>query len=90
MSRIKLVELGRDFLSNRISAEQFCEDIVIERRKLWGVREPDKAVDRCGEELFMAADCYDPEPDRSRYSCEMNEAELRAEVKALLEQFNLL
>ncbi|WP_345829288.1 colicin immunity domain-containing protein [Erwinia sp. HDF1-3R] len=88
MSTIKLVELGRDFLSNRISAEQFCEDIVIERDRLWGVREPDKAVDRCGEELFMAADCYDPEPDRSKG--ELNEAELRAEVKALLEQFNLL
>ncbi len=88
MSRVKLVELGRDFLSNRISAEQFCEDIVIERRKLWGVREPDKAVDRCGGELFISADCYNPDSDRDDY--ELDEAELRAEVKALLEQFNLL
>ncbi|WP_345829291.1 colicin immunity domain-containing protein [Erwinia sp. HDF1-3R] len=88
MSRIKLVELGRDFLSNRISAEQFCEDIVIERDRLWGVREPDKAVDRCGGELFILADCYNPDSDRDDY--ELDEAELRAEVKALLEQFNLL
>ncbi|CAI1679276.1 colicin immunity domain-containing protein [Serratia plymuthica] len=88
MSRMKLVELGKSFIDKKISAEKFAEDIVIERRKLYGIEEPNKSIDKCGGELFILADCYNPEPDRDDY--ELDEAGLRKEVKAILEKFNLL
>ena len=88
MNRIKLIELGRQFLEKKISAEKFAEDIVFERRKLYGVHETDKAVDKCGGELFIIADCYNPDMNREDY--ELDETTLRIEVKALLEKFNLL
>ncbi|WP_174333166.1 colicin immunity domain-containing protein [Serratia fonticola] len=88
MSRMKLIELGRDFLNKKISAEKFVVDIVVERRRLYGVEEPNKAVNQCSGELFIIADCYNPESDRDDY--ELDEAGLRKEVKATLEKFKLL
>ncbi|CAI2539854.1 Microcin-D immunity protein [Serratia liquefaciens] len=88
MSRMKLVELGKAFLDNKISADKFAEDIVVERRKLYGVDDPNKAVSQCGGELFIIADCYNPDSDRDDY--ELDEAGLRKEVKATLEKFKLL
>ncbi|HHQ6568492.1 colicin immunity domain-containing protein [Serratia fonticola] len=88
MSRMKLVELGKEFIEGKISADKFAEDIVIERRKLYGVEELDKSIDKCGGELFILADCYNPEP--SRDVSELDEAGLRKEVKAILEKFKLL
>ncbi|MFN2994975.1 colicin immunity domain-containing protein [Serratia plymuthica] len=45
-------------------------------------------VDEASSSIFCLADCYNPEPDRDDY--ELDEAELRKEVKAILEKFNLL
>lgn len=88
MSRMKLIELGKEFLDKKISADKFAEDIVVERRKLYGVEEPNKDVSQCGGELFIIADCYNPDPDRDSY--ELDESGLRKEVKATLEKFKLL
>ncbi|WP_172911774.1 colicin immunity domain-containing protein [Escherichia coli] len=88
MSRMKIIELGKEFLDKKISADKFAEDIVVERRKLYGVEEPNKDVSQCGGELFIIADCYNPEPDRDSY--ELDESGLRKEVKATLEKFKLL
>ncbi|WP_345829290.1 colicin immunity domain-containing protein [Erwinia sp. HDF1-3R] len=87
MSWISQVELGRELVNNQISAEQFSEDIIKGRRKL-SEEEPNKAINWCAGELFILADCYNSDSDRTEG--ELSEAELRAEVKALLEQFNLL
>ena len=88
MSRMKLIDLGKEFLEKKISADKFVEDIVVERRKLYGVEEPNKDVSQCGGELFIIADCYNPEADRDSY--ELDESGLRKEVKATLEKFKLL
>ncbi|EJG5923172.1 colicin-D [Salmonella enterica] len=85
---MKLVELGRAFIRGEITVEGFVEDIVVERRKLYGVFEPDKAVDQCGGDLFIIADCYNPYSDRDDY--ELDEYGLRKEVKETLEKYNLL
>ena len=88
MSRVKLIEIGKKFIENKISAETFAEEIVISRRGLYGVEEPNKSIDMCGGELFILADCFNPDSDRDSY--ELDESELKKEVKATLEKFNLL
>ncbi|MEQ5055900.1 colicin immunity domain-containing protein [Klebsiella michiganensis] len=45
-------------------------------------------MDHCAGELFIIADCFNPEPDRESY--ELDETGLRNEVKATLEKFHLL
>ena len=42
MNNMKLVELVRGYLSNKINARTFSEDICVERRKLYGVKDQDK------------------------------------------------
>ncbi|WP_434668898.1 colicin immunity domain-containing protein [Klebsiella sp. B345] len=88
MSRLKLIELGRDFLNKKISADEFVLSIVIARRESYGSEEINKDINHCGGELFTIADCYNPESDRENY--ELDEQGLRKEVKAILEKFNLL
>lgn len=88
MSKIKLIELGKDFLNKKITADDFVSNIVLARRELYGVEEPNKDINLCGGELFIIADCYNPEPDRESY--ELDEAGLRNEVRATLEKFKLL
>lgn len=87
MSRIKLVSLGKSFLRNEISVDTFVNDIVIERRNLYGVEEPNESVDLCSNELFIIADCYNPDPDRDTY--EVDEVGLRKEVEAILDKYQL-
>lgn len=82
-----MIELARDFLKNKISAEDFSEMIVLERRKLYNVEEPDKMINSCAGELFIVADCYNPDADRA--SSELDEAELRVEVEKLLREHHL-
>lgn len=88
MSKIKLIELGKDFLNKKITADDFVSNMVLARRELYGVEEPNKDINHCGGELFIIADCYNPEPDRESY--ELDEAGLRNEVRATLEKFKLL
>nr|WP_241391570.1 colicin immunity domain-containing protein [Yersinia frederiksenii] len=83
-----IIELAKNFLNSKVTALQFSEDICVERRKLYGLNGQDKNVLNCGEELFMAAELYNPDDDRADY--ELDEAGLRKEVKAILEKFKLL
>ncbi|CAI1076497.1 MULTISPECIES: colicin immunity domain-containing protein [Serratia] len=88
MNKMAVIELARNFLNSKVNALQFSEDICIERNNLYGIKDQDKNVLNCGEELFMAAEIYNPDSDRVDY--ELDEAGLRKEVKAILEKFNLL
>ncbi|MGR7482670.1 colicin immunity domain-containing protein [Klebsiella aerogenes] len=88
MSRMKLIELGREFLKNNVTADEFVDGIIKERRALYGTEEDNKDINHCGGELFIIADCYNPESDRDSY--ELDEVGLRREVKSTLEKFNLL
>ncbi|EAW1478482.1 colicin-D, partial [Salmonella enterica subsp. enterica] len=81
------IELARNYLESKITALQFSEDICVERSKLYGVKDQDKNVLNCGEELFMIAELFEPDTDRADY--ELDDAGLRKEVKATLEKFNL-
>ncbi|CAI1681189.1 Microcin-D immunity protein [Serratia quinivorans] len=87
MNKMAIIELARSFLESKINALQFSEEICIERRKLYGI-EQEKNILNCGEELFMVAEIYNPDSDRADY--ELDESELRKEVKATLDKFNLL
>ncbi len=88
MNKMAIIELARDFLASKVTALQFSEDICFERRKLYDVKDQDKNVLNCGEELFMVAEIFNPDADRADY--ELDEQELRKEVKATLEKFKLL
>ncbi|HEI8763754.1 TPA: colicin immunity domain-containing protein [Klebsiella oxytoca] len=88
MNKMAIIELARNFLASRVTAIQFSENICIERRKLYDIKEQDQNVLNCGEELFMIADLFEPDPDRESY--ELDETGLRNEVKATLEKFHLL
>lgn len=83
-----IIELARNFLASRVTAIQFSENICIERRKLYDIKDQDQNVLNCGEELFMIADLFEPDPDRESY--ELDETGLKNEVKATLEKFHLL
>lgn len=67
MSRLKLIELGRDSLNRKISVNEFVSNIVIARRESYGSEEANKDIDHCAGELFIIADCFNPEPDRESY-----------------------
>ncbi|MEN4240787.1 colicin immunity domain-containing protein [Serratia marcescens] len=88
MSRMRLVELGKEFVENKISAEGFSESIVKERRKLYGYEEKDKQVDKCSGELFILADCYNSASDRAE--SELDEVELKKEVITVLKKFDFI
>lgn len=88
MNKMAIIELARNFLASRVTAIQFSENICIERRKLYDIKDQDQNVLNCGEELFMIADLFEPDPDRESY--ELDETGLRNEVKATLEKFHLL
>ncbi|MCS4269318.1 colicin immunity domain-containing protein [Serratia sp. BIGb0163] len=87
MNKMAIIELARGFLESKVNALQFSEEICVERRKLYGI-EQERNVLNCGEELFMVAEIYNPDSDRADY--ELDESELRKEVKATLDKFNLL
>lgn len=88
MNKMAIIELAKNFLNSKMTALQFSEDICTERRKLYGVKDQDKNILNCGEELFMVAEIYNPDSDRADY--ELDDAELRKGVKATLEKFKLL
>ncbi|ELY1865295.1 colicin immunity domain-containing protein [Serratia sp. CY81489] len=88
MNKMSIIELAKNFLASKVTAIQFSEQICVERRKLYGVKDQDKNVLNCGEELFMVAERFEPEADRADY--ELDESGLRKEVKATLEKFKLL
>lgn len=88
MSRMRLIELGKEFVENKISTEGFSEGIVEERRKLYGYEEKDKKVDKCSGELFILADCYNPAPERAE--SELDEVELKKEVITVLKKFDFI
>ncbi|NTX80300.1 colicin-D [Serratia proteamaculans] len=88
MNKMAIIELARSFLESKVNALQFSEEICVERRKLYGIKDQDKNILNCGEELFMVAEIYNPDSDRADY--ELDESGLRKEVKATLDKFNLL
>ncbi|MEQ0113379.1 colicin immunity domain-containing protein [Klebsiella sp. JN_Kp123] len=88
MNKMAIIELARNFLSSKVTALQFSENICVERRKLYDIKEQDQNVLNCGEELFMIAELFEPDPERKSY--ELDEVGLRKEVKATLEKFHLL
>ncbi|TNL02216.1 colicin-D [Kosakonia cowanii] len=88
MNKMAIIELAKKFLDSKVTAIQFSEDICVERRKLYGVKDQDKNVLNCGEELFMIAERFEPEADRADY--ELDESGLKREVKATLEKFKLV
>jgi len=69
-----------------MSALQFSEDICVERRKIYGIKDQNINFLNCGGEFFMVAEIF--YADRADY--ELDETELRNEVKSTLEKFNLL
>lgn len=83
-----IIELARSFLRKEIGALEFSEEICIERRALYGVKDQDRSVMNCGEELFMVAEVYNPDLDRADY--ELDDAGLRAAVITTLEKFNFI
>jgi len=87
MNKMALIELAKNFLASKVTAFQFSEDICVERRKLYGVKEQDENVLNCGEELFMAAERFEPDSNRANY--EFDEDGLKEAVKAILEKFKL-
>jgi len=87
MNKMALIELAKNFLTSKVTALQFSEDICVERRKLYGVKDQDQNVLNCGEELFMAAELFEPDSNRADY--ELDEDGLKKEVKAILEKFKL-
>jgi len=88
MSAMRIIELSRDFLNGKVSAYRFSEDICVERRKLHEIKNQNKDVLNCGEELFMLAEIYNPDEDRADY--ELDERQLREKVKEALMKFQLL
>ncbi|AIU87447.1 colicin-D [Pectobacterium odoriferum] len=88
MNKFAIIALAKGFLNQKTTALKFSEDICIERRALYGVKDQPKDILNCGEELFMVAELYNPDTDRADY--ELDEVGLRKEVKATLEKFNLL
>lgn len=88
MNKMAIIELAKSFLTSEVTALQFSENICIERRKLYGVKEQEKNILNCGEELFMVAELFNPDTDKADY--ELDEQGLRKEVKATLEKFKLL
>lgn len=56
MNKMAIIELARNFLASKVTALQFSENICVERRKLYDIKEQDQNVLNCGEELFMIAE----------------------------------
>ncbi|MRT56576.1 colicin-D [Enterobacteriaceae bacterium RIT693] len=88
MNKMAIIELSRNFLASKVTAIQFSEDICAERRKLYGLKDQDQNLLNCGEELFMAAELFEADTDRADY--ELDEVELKREVKDILEKFKLI
>lgn len=88
MNKVAIIELAKSFLTSKVTALQFSENICIERRNLYGMKEQEKNIVNCGEELFMVAELFNPDSDKVDY--ELDEQGLRKEVKATLEKFKLL
>ncbi|EEU0989772.1 colicin-D [Escherichia coli] len=87
MNKMAIIDLAKSFLASKITAMEFSERICVERRKLYGVKNLSQDVLNCGEELFIAAERFEPDSDRADY--EFDDNRLRIEVQSILEKFKL-
>lgn len=88
MTRISLIEIGRDLVRGTITAEEFEARFILERRVLGHAVEPDSNINICAGELFILADCYTSDEDRDE--SELDDEGLLREVRETLEKHNLL
>lgn len=44
MNKMAIIELAKSFLTSKVTALQFSENICIERRNLYGVKEQEKIL----------------------------------------------
>ncbi|EFG3728033.1 colicin-D [Escherichia coli] len=87
MNKMAMIDLAKLFLASKITAIEFSERICVERRRLYGVKDLSPNILNCGEELFMAAERFDPDADRADY--EIDDNGLKVEVRSILEKFKL-
>ncbi len=87
MNKMAIIDLAKSFLASKITAIEFSERICVERRRLYGVKDLSQDILNCGEELFIAAERFEPDADRADY--EFDDNGLKIEVRSILEKFKL-
>ncbi|WP_411703937.1 colicin immunity domain-containing protein [Edaphovirga cremea] len=86
-----LIDLAKKLLSSQLSADEFESQFLKtwrEEGKSGQLAKDSKNIGECASELFILADCYTSESDRSE--SELDSDGLKKEVKATLEKFNIL
>ncbi|WP_040066784.1 colicin immunity domain-containing protein [Pseudomonas batumici] len=88
---VNLVVFAKKFVAGEVSADQFAVPYI----KSWyqegedgTLRKDDAQLSECCSDIFMHADCYEPEPDRRE--SETDEEEFRKRVRDTLEKFQFL
>ncbi|QXI36596.1 colicin immunity domain-containing protein [Pseudomonas xantholysinigenes] len=87
MSSHDMISLGKDLINGKIDGLTFSEDICVARRDKTNSTPTDRNILNCGEELFMAAETYNPNEDREDY--EINEEQLKMQVSEILNKYNI-
>ncbi len=86
MNKMAMIDLAKLFLASKITAIEFSERICVERRRLYGVKDLSPNILNCGEELFMAAERFEPDADRADY--EIDDNGLKVEVRLSWKNLN--
>ncbi|MFC3943887.1 colicin immunity protein [Pseudomonas gingeri NCPPB 3146 = LMG 5327] len=88
---MELVILAKTFVSGGVPADQFAKSYM----KSWKsegeggfLQKDDPELSECCSDIFMHADCYQPEPGRDE--SETDEGEFRKRVRDTLDKFKLI
>ncbi len=86
-----LLEFARAFTNEKLTADQFADAYMvlwkIERDSTLTLEDP-PGLSEFLSRTFIAADAYDPDPD-TRLEGEIDEKQLRQEVRELIEKLSL-
>lgn len=87
---LELIQLAKKFADGGLSANAFADPYIAKwsaERDANKLKDDNANVSECASTIFILADCYNPDLDRRK--SELDEAGLKAEVKATLSKFKL-
>ncbi|AIM21526.1 MULTISPECIES: colicin immunity domain-containing protein [Serratia] len=88
---MKLIEIAQALLDSKLTADEYESQYLNVWRKERDdgtLRNDSNDVGYCAAELFSLADCYTSSPNRD--GSDLDENELKIEVKKTLEKYNFL
>lgn len=88
---VNLINFAKEFVAAKVTANDFADAYIDKWRQERNkniLKNDAKDLSECASDIFILADCYNPENDRESY--ELDEKKLRTEVKSALVKFKFL